>query len=152
MKMTIRPAGIDDVPRLVDLGASFITQTGYAALLPINRDQMTALVERLLTSEDATLLVLETDAAVIGMLAMYCFPHPMSGERIASEVFWWVEPAARGHGLKLLAAAEMWAQTHGAAVCQMIAPTTAVERVYVRRGYVPVERLYQRRIALGGQS
>jgi len=145
--MRIRAATIADVPRVVDLGASFIAQTSYQTLLPVNRDQMTALVERLIGSEDAAVLVLETMDAVIGMIAMYCFAHPISGERVASEVFWWVEPAARGGGLKLLAAAEAWAEAQGAVVCQMIAPTPAVERVYHRRGYVPVERLYQRRVS-----
>lgn len=145
--MTIRPAVLADVPRLVAMGEHFIAQTGYQALLPINPAQIDALMRRLLEAEAGALLVLEGPSELVGMFGLYVFAHPISGERVASEVFWWVEPGARGGGLRLLAAAEAWAVAQGAVVFQMIAPTPAVERVYVRRGYVPVERLYQRRVA-----
>lgn len=143
----IRQAAGADVPRLVAMGERFITETGYHALLPVNAAQITALMQDLVSGSASSILVLERDGALIGMIGLYAFRHPISGEAVASEVFWWVEPEARGGGLRLLTAAEAWAAAQGAVLLQMIAPTPAVERIYTRRGYVPVERLYQRRVA-----
>src|SRR5215475_9331429 len=100
--MRIRAATVADVPRLVALGASFITQTAYRTLLPVNGDQIAGLLERLIADAQGVVFVLERDDVVIGMIGMYGFVHPISGERVASEVFWWVEPDVRGSGLKLL--------------------------------------------------
>ena len=145
--MTIRAATIADVPRLVEMGIRFITETRYAVLLPVNVAQLTALMEELVSAAARTILVLERDGRLIGMLGLLAFTHPVSGEPVVSEVFWWVDPEARGDGLRLLTAAEHWTVDQGAVLLQMIAPTPAVERLYTRRGYVPVERLYQRRVA-----
>jgi GNAT superfamily N-acetyltransferase len=144
--MDIRPATSADVPRLVAMGAHFIEATGYRTLLPVNEAQLAALMARLLTEPGGAIFVLATEATVMGAIGLYRFAHPISGEPVASEVFWWVEPDARGSGLRLLREAERWAAAQGAALLQMIAPTPAVERVYAHRGYVPVERLYQRRL------
>jgi GNAT superfamily N-acetyltransferase len=147
--MRIRPATVADVPRLVEMGAHFISTTGYRALLPVNEAQLAALMARLLA--DGAIFLLAADTEVVGAIGLYLFLHPISGEQVASEVFWWVEPDSRGDGLRLLREAERWAAAQGATLLQMIAPTEAVERVYLHRGYVPVERLYQRRLE-GGPS
>jgi hypothetical protein len=63
----------------------------------------------------------------------------------AGELMWYMDPAARGGGLALLARAERWAAEMGAQQIQMIAPATnpRVGRLYEHRGYRALETSYQ---------
>jgi GNAT superfamily N-acetyltransferase len=63
---------------------------------------------------------------------------------MAFEVVWWVEPEARGDGVRLLRAAEDWAIEQGIGKMQMVAPNERVGALYERMGYLPVETSYQR--------
>jgi GNAT superfamily N-acetyltransferase len=78
------------------------------------------------------------------MLGYVLFPHFLSGELVAGEVFWWVEPGFRGEGLKLLRAAETRSRAAGAKYLQMIAPNDRVAAVYKRLDYSFVEAAYQK--------
>lgn len=105
----IRAATLADVPRLVAMGAQFLGSSSYAATLADSPDQM-ARVASFLIADARGLLVVSTAAGrVTGMLGMMIFPHFLSGELVAGELFWWVEPEARGAGLRLLRHAEAWA-------------------------------------------
>jgi GNAT superfamily N-acetyltransferase len=143
----IRDAGLADVDALVDLGASFLAQTSYGALLPTSRVAIAAIMTRLIESPDGVLFVAVDRAGTLtGMLGALCFTHPLSGERVASEFYWWVEPAARGgrDSLRLLRLTITWARAQGAVRLHMIAPEgSGVGRLYRRLGFVPVETAYQ---------
>lgn len=142
----VREATLADVPRIVAMGRRFITETGYAARIPVNPTQMQAFVERLIDGEFATVFVADEGGDVIGMIGAFTYQHPISDEFLASEVFWWVEPERRGSGLRLLRAAERWARAKGAVKLQMIAPTPEVERIYAALGYDKVETTYAREL------
>lgn len=146
IRPTIRPATLAEVPALVAMGQAF-RATHYADTLPDAPDAFAALATTLITSEDGLLLVAGSAAELIGMIGMVLFAHHLSGARTAAEVFWWVDPAARGTiGLRLLAQAEAWAIARGAAQLQMVAPSPAVGRLYERRGYRLVELAYVRAV------
>jgi GNAT superfamily N-acetyltransferase len=81
---------------------------------------------------------------MVGMIGVHIFNHPMSGEKIGCEAFWWVEPEARGGGLGLLKRGEAWLKAMGAKRIQMIAPNERVARLYRRRGYSKTEEHYQK--------
>lgn len=143
----IRPATIEDVPAIVSMGADFIAQSEYAALIVANPDAMTAFVTRLVEWDEAEVFVAEIDGQIVGMLGIFAFTHTVSGERTAMEAFWWVAPNARGTaGIRLLTAAEAWAHGAGATRLQMIAPNDRVASLYQRRGYRKVEVIYQREL------
>ena len=143
----IRDAGIGDVDALVDLGASFLAQTPYGALLPTAPVAIAAIMTRLITDPAGALFVsVDRAGALTGMLGALCFTHPLSGEWVASEFYWWVEPAARGglDSLRLLKLTITWARAQGAVRLHMIAPEgSGVGRLYRRLGFVPVETAYQ---------
>ena len=141
-----REATKADIQKIVDMGARFIGETGYKTQIPQNPVKMRCLVEQLIDAENGLLLVHERNGAVDGMIGVMAFEHPMSGEMVASEMFWWVEPEARGSGVKLLRLAEAWAHTRGATKMMMIAPTDKVGEFYERVGYERVETTYQRRM------
>ena len=144
--MTIRPATEADVPQIVAMSVHFL-DTLYAGALVGSAPHLAAFVRVLLTRPTACVLVSVEADRVIGMAVVHVYEHPMSGELVASELAWWVEPERRRAGVRLLRAIEQWARDQGAAVMQMIAPTPRVGAFYTAIGYAPVETLFQRRLA-----
>ena len=144
MSATIRRAGPEDMQRLVEMGQRFVNETTYSGFVTINPERLSNTIIALSMNPDATILVSENGAGVNGMIALMVYDHPYSGQRTAFEVVWWVEPEARGEGLKLLSAAEGWARENGAKAMQMVAPTPRVGQLYEKHGYHLVESSYQR--------
>jgi GNAT superfamily N-acetyltransferase len=138
----IRLATESDVPRLVEMGLRFRRESDYSLHLGENPVKMAALARNLAAAE--SILVSERDGRLVGMFGYIVFPHFMSGEITAGEVFWWVEPEHRGDGVKLLRAAEIRARAGGATRMQMIAPNERVAGLYRRLKYDFVEATYQR--------
>ena len=142
----MRHATDRDVDRVVEMGRRFITETAYAPHIPVNADKMRELAENLISSNDGLLLVWDDGArGMSGMLGALVFEHPMSGEKVCSEMFWWVNPESRGTvGMKMLRYMEKWAVDRGAVKMMMIAPNERVGRFYERVGYERIETSYQR--------
>jgi len=141
--MTIRPAAEPDVPRIAEMGARFI-DAEYPHAVRFDAAQLAATTRQLIAH--GLVLVAEAAAGVVGMLALTTYPHPLSGDLIATEVVWWMEPEARGGraALKLFAAGEAWARAQGATQLQMIAPSDKVGAFYERLGFGKIETHYQR--------
>lgn len=139
----LRSARLADIPRIVELGKKFLHASAYDKHFSENAPQMQSLAERLLNGE-GDIIVSERNGVITGMLGFIVYPHHISGELVAGEVFWWVEPDARGDGIKLMHQAESMAQYMGATKMQMIAPTAQVGSVYQRLGYEFIESAYQR--------
>ncbi len=140
----IRRATLEDRARLIEMGQRFVAETPYAGLITIDPERLAVTVGSLLENPHAAVFVSGSDATLTGMIALLAYDHPFSGERTAFEVVWWVEPEARGDGVRLLRAAEGWARDQGIKKMQMVAPDARVGGFYQRMGYSPVETSYQR--------
>jgi GNAT superfamily N-acetyltransferase len=138
----IRLAVASDVPRLVEMGQRFRKESEYHRHYPDNPEQLAKLTAQLIACDGA--LLCERAGQIVGMFGYVLYPHLLSGELVAAEVCWWVEPEHRGEGIKLLREAEKLAQARGAQQMQMIAPNDKVANLYQRLGYVFVEAAYQR--------
>jgi len=140
----IREATRADIPAIVRMGARFI-ETEYPAAIRFNGDQLGALTTSLLQG-GGVVFVAAVGETLVGMMALTTYVHPMSGERIATEMVWWMEPEARGGraALRLFDAAEAWARGQGATTFQMIAPSDKVAAFYERLGFARIEVHYQR--------
>jgi RimJ/RimL family protein N-acetyltransferase len=141
--VTIRRAVVEDVPRIAEMGARFI-DTEYPHALRFDAEQLAATTQRLMAH--GLVLVADAGDGVVGMLALTTYQHPLSGDRIATEIVWWVDPEVRGGraALQLFAAGEAWARAEGATHLQMIAPSDKVGRFYERLGFAKLETHYQR--------
>jgi GNAT superfamily N-acetyltransferase len=140
----IETATAADLDALVALGCEFRAAV-YADLLPENPVQMRVLAASLIASETGTILVARAGGAIVGMLGLTAFAHPLSGLWTVAELFWYVQPSARGTlGLRLLKAGERWARERHAVRLQTVAPTADVETLYQRLGFHPVERSYEK--------
>ena len=137
----IRDAKLEDIPRMVEMGQHFRKGTSYDKYLRDNPERMGELGRQLI--EKNSLLVAEREGNVIGMLGYIVYDHFISGDRIAGEVFWWVEPEYRGDGPRLLREMKLRAKQAGAKFYQMIAPTAKVGKFYERLGCSYVEETWQ---------
>lgn len=142
----IRPATLDDVPRLVEMGRAFLRTPPYAGLFADAPEVLETLIQTLIAGDATTVLVVaQGDGLVVGAIGLLVAPHFASGDLLASEVFWYMDPAHRGAGVRLLRAAERWAVAFGAVGVSMVAPNDRLGAVYERWGYQLLERSYLRR-------
>lgn len=141
-----REATLADVPRLQAMFAEFVRSTQYAHYVGNDPAYSTGLLERLITHEDAVILVADREGVPIGMLGLMVFQHPMSGARVATEAFWWLDPAHQGYGVYLLRRGERWAAAKGATKLSMMAPADKprVAEIYAAVGYDAVEITFQK--------
>ena len=150
----IRLALHGDIPRAVAMGRRFIAETSYRGGMADNPDRLAETAARLIDGEDSALFVADESDTIIGMIGVYTYTHPYSGERFATELFWWVDPEKRGTGVRLLRAAEAWARTQGVRSLQVVAPRSneRLGAIYERLGYTRLETCYQREIAICPQA
>jgi GNAT superfamily N-acetyltransferase len=142
----IRRASLTDIPRILEMGRHFAENSPYAKVLKVSDVAMEALAHKLIPQ--GWILLSEHDGEAVGMIGFYVYPHFLSGEIVAGEIFWWMEPEHRGAGKALLKAAEDEARRCGAKSMQMIAPEPRVGKLYERYGYQYVESSYQRNLEL----
>jgi len=140
-----REATLDDLDRVCAMFERFRSESHYAQYGPAHPDISTGLIERLIVSADGVVLVAEDMGLLVGMIGLIMSDHPMSGERMATELFWWLEPEHRGRGAFLLRRAEQWAVRQDAVRLLMISPLSpTVDRMYEAMGYTPVETSWQK--------
>lgn len=142
VELLIRDATASDLPRIVEMGIHFRSLSKYADFLAENKEVMRRMATTLIKAK--TLLLLENESGVSGMLGYVVYPHFISGEIIAGEIFWWVEPRQRRHGMKLLEEMSRRAKLAGATQIQMVAPDEKTARVYRHFGFEFVESSFQK--------
>lgn len=146
--ITIREATATDVEELVRMMGRFHAESIYHAHFPFNADFLRVFIPTVLAGGAGTAFVADAGTALVGMLAVATCPHLMSGQTVAMELCWWMEPEVRGGraALRLIRAAEAWAATRGAFALQLAAPDDRVGAFYERLGYERLEAHYQRRV------
>lgn len=149
--MLVRPAGLDDVDTLVSLGQRMHAEGAYG-FLPYDQAKVRRRVTGYVTERvDACLLVAEHAGTLTGMLGGYLEEYFFCDERVASDVFVYVDPPYRGTtaAVKLVDAFCAWAAAHGAReVCLGISSgvrTPQVEKFYEKLGFVRAGSIYKRR-------
>lgn len=118
----IRPATLQDIPRLVALGAVMHAESRYARMRynSAKLEQMLRLV-----LERGFLMIAEREGEVIGGFAGVCEPHWFSDDLIATDLGLFVEPGKRG-GLAaywLVDAFLTWANERGASIIDILVNT-----------------------------
>jgi len=151
----IRQASSADVPELVRMGCEFVSKSTYRMVMFSDPEKVALLMTSLIENNEGLLLVSETDDVknprrLLGMLGMMVYRHPISHERIANEVFWWVNPSDRGRSdsVRLLRQGEQWAKEQMASFVYAGAPNQKVGAVFQRLGYMPIEMQYVKPVGL----
>jgi hypothetical protein len=153
--VNVRAARETDVPAIVRMACQFIAESGYRGQITPSTEQQERLAAYLMAN--GCLLVADAGGQVVGLIGLMTVPLPTSGEMSVTECMWWVEPEWRTHSSaagRLFYAGEQWAMSQARLLglewiwMQMIAPygSTDVETLYKRRGYLPLETVFQKRL------
>lgn len=137
--MTLREATIEDAAEIERMGIRFLGPEGpYHGRFRSSPAALRRLLE-LMLQPTAIALVLEPEAGrLVGMFGAFLFEHPITWQRVASELCWWVDPEARGASVKagaMVDRAVEWARDAGAEWFEMIAPNERVSAYYERIGF-----------------
>ena len=145
----IRLAGEADVARVIEMGRRFLNEGPYKDQIGDVPEVPTRLLAFLVTTDKCKVLVSEENGELTGVVAFIISPHYFSGETIACEMIWYVEPEHRkgGVAMRLFWEAEKLAKSMGAKRMQFTAPTDAVARVYARFGYKQIEVTFQKELS-----
>lgn len=148
LQTEIREATAADLPRVVAMFGAFVAGSQYANYIGNDPTHAAAMMQRLIDGDESALFVVDSEEGVIGMLGVLIFVQPFSGELVASELFWWLDPTHRGHGVWLLRRGESWAKQRGAQRMTMMAPIDKprVAEIYQAVGYTEIERVYSRNL------
>jgi GNAT superfamily N-acetyltransferase len=143
--MGIREATTSDIPKLLDMGERFLASTPYNKFTDFDREAMTGVYSRMIAADEATILVPDDVSGFVGLVVTPLYFAPET--TVCNEMFWWVDPAHRGNGIRLIDAAEKWAS--GKADILALSAVTELngDRVgafYERRGLALAETTYMK--------
>jgi acetyltransferase (GNAT) family protein len=143
----IRNATPADIPRLVELGSRSLREGSYHGKYGDNPEVTTKLAERALQSPHARVIVADVDGVVVGLFFFVVYPHMYTGQLVAGEMMWYVEPEHRAGatGLKLRWRAEELARELGATEMQITAPNDEIAAMFAKmHGYEKMETGFRR--------
>lgn len=137
----------DNISPIIQLVAEWKKEANLEAFHMGNGDmgRFVQLLQRFIARKDADLFILESDGRPVGFMGIMQYMSPVCDHAIAKESFWFVSPAYRSRGLKLLDAAESWARSRG---CRHLICTASnlasdsasrIAAVYVRHGFKEFE-------------
>lgn len=149
-RLVIRPARLDDIPEMLQMGRRFFDASGYADITEFDPNSLEATFRNLLTSESSVCLVVE-NKKLVGLAAALIYPFYFNAHHLTSqELFWWVDKEHRGVGTQLFESLIAGVKARGAKSLSMIAlerlTPEKVGAIYERRGFRPSERSWIRRL------
>ena len=144
--MAYREAELADLDALVDL--SLRVAAGSAAQAGVRADaaHVRSFVELALRNPHGIGVVAEDEGGVVGLCAFSIYPHMLSGELIAGQLCWWVDPEHRGalRGIRHLEATTAVCEAKGATLMQIQSADSQIHRVLVGLGYQKADTIYER--------
>lgn len=141
--VNIRMAAPGDEDRLLELASLMHKESPRYRGLPFSHTRTRGLIEYLMTSDDACIIVAEDGGVIFGMFGAVAVSHFFCDERYAIDMAFYITPDRRGAivAAKMVAAYEVWATNHGIrpgevmlGVSSGIDPDRTV-KLYERLGY-----------------
>ena len=149
--MVVRRAMIDDLTAYVRLAQAFHTASPMRETASFDVEGYSAFYVDALENPLMALWVAELDGAVVGITgALFYSLYFSPSTKIVQELWWWLNPDARGSGLgkQMFLAIEDWAVAQKASAVFMIAlentDSETMSAVYERFGYRPIERTFMK--------
>lgn len=148
--LTIRPLTVEELPLCVPFGQAFFEEFHLRGTF--NPTHFLKTWEIFVEQLGASVLGLYRDETLIGGLGALISPDPFTGDRVATELFWYIGPQHRtGTGaLRLLRAFEDWGHSRRVDELRiahfMMKNNEQLQRLYESRGYILLEQGYQKRL------
>ena len=144
--MIVREANDDDYKQLDSLCQKFFKEGGLKGV-PNN---FSTGLRKHVDAGFALCLVLVRDGVVLGTIGSMISEDFITGDLICTEMFWYVEPQYRRHGIRLHKALEAEAKNRGCERIYMVhlakLKADKLERYYKRCGYEPLEIFYSKEL------
>lgn len=111
----IRLAKLNDLDRIVEVGASLHAETEHFGRCRYVGEKVKAFIGALINSDDGFVMVAERDGQVVGGIVAVTVEQWFSHDKIATEISVFILPEYRGSmdALRLLKAFKAWARTKG---------------------------------------
>lgn len=151
MRIEVRPATAEDVPRLAEMGRGFFAFSAFGEFAEYDPASAARSIEAMRSTGCA--LVATDDGVIVGALLGLLAPLWFDDSAlIASEMAWWVDESHRHTpaGMRLYRVFEDWAIEHGATAIVMSDLVVRgggmpAARLFERLGYTPIERAHIKR-------
>lgn len=116
----IRPATIDDLPAILELGGRMHLESRFRAL-EFDLAKVARVFEQLINSDDGIVMLAEVNGRIVGGIAGVVVEHWFSVSKVAQDFALFIEPEHRGGMLavRLLRQYEKWAFEQGAVAVEM---------------------------------
>lgn len=144
----IAKATTEDLERMEPTARKFYNSSRFLRVFEASR--FIALWSSLFSAGTGVIFVVRENDQIVGAIGGVVYPEPYSGDLIAQEFFWFVEPEYRGVGMRLYFTFEGWARDRGCEEIRMghlhdLMPDK-IAAVYRRLGFSAVETNYSKRL------
>lgn len=139
----IRRATQADMESILTMGERFYRSSHYSGWADFCRESSRKLVQMVI--DTGVLMIAQEDGKDVGMVGLVVAPFMFNNDKLgAYEVFWWVEPEARGGmtAWRLLKSIDQVCADMGVASIQMVVLSDSPEqaaKMYERAGYTHSE-------------
>ena len=154
--MRVRRANYEDKKAFVRQAEAFFAASPMSERAVFDEHGFAKFYDKALESDTVAFWVVDRGGEIVGISGAMTFPLYFAPTiKIAQELFWWIEPEARGTsaGKQMMFEIEGWAEQVGASHLFMIAlendRSKAMERVYGRNGFAPIERTFTKDLRHG---
>jgi len=154
--MRVRRANHEDIKAFVKQAEAFFAVSPMSERAAFDEPKFAKFCDQALESDTFAFWVVDRDGEIVGISGAMTFPLYFAPTiKIAQELFWWIEPEARGTsaGKQMMFEIEGWAEQVGASHLLMIAlendRSKTMERFYGRNGFAPLERIFIKEIRHG---
>lgn len=149
---TLKIAGLNDIPAILEMAKKLYEGSPYAALaldLVQAREQLEKFIIK--GGQDYLVVLSHDEGKPVGVVAAYAFRPMFSSEKVAVESLLWLEPEYRNgrRGKELIEAYEYWAKLVGVSIVQYGLLSSAdprMEAFYKRIGATEAERIFYKDI------
>ena len=148
MTDNLKIATVEDIPYIYEILEEFFNQTNFNSL-EMDPPKVHDFVSDMILNKENNVIILSVDEDNIpmGIICATIQEHLFSRDRGAFELVWYVKKDHRKSrtGITLLNALEFWARKTECRFLQLgsaqgIEEQELVERLYERKGFVPVEK------------
>jgi GNAT superfamily N-acetyltransferase len=147
----VRRVVTTDLQSCLDMTARFHAASPISNVAPFDRDGMAVTLREMMMNPRAGVWLALLDGAPVGIAGALLYPLYFNpAYEVAQELFWWLNPEARGSGAgeKLFQNVQTWAKDKGASAVFMIALADSrvgkMDRFYKRAGFQPMEHTYMK--------
>ena len=149
----VRRAETADMPSCLNMTARFHAASPISGVAPFDRDGMAVTLRGMIANPRAGIWLALLDGKPVGIAGALLYPLYFNpAYEVAQELFWWLNPDARGSGAgeKLFQTLQTWAKDNGASAVFMIALADnrvgKMDSFYKRAGFQPMERTYMKEV------